>query len=587
MIRSFPIVPAALVIASASATCVWGATLQVPSAFPTIQAAINASSDGDVIVIAPGTYSQPLSISGRSLTLRGSLTNPGSVIFTVPSANTILQVDESTVRIEGLTLRNGGGSVTPVCGVAEETLVGGAILTQNSTLTIQDSVLSDNTADVGGAIYLSGGSLTILRTQVRNNGNVATANGLPSSGSVLATCELSGTPTILIQDSVFTGNGDTFSDNPGGLNVVGAANATLTVRGSTFADNLGTVLAPQGATALTVEASEFRNNFGVRASVSSGLSTAGSSLSIDSSLFESNQGRSVADVEALVPSGGSSFSVTNSTFRNSDPVAISAGSADGGEVTINRCEIRGAVGSGILAQSDGSPVQISNTLVVESGEDGVFVGGASFSGETTISNTTIANNGGSGINANLLLFGALRVNNSIVSGNTGSQFAFPLPPFSNGVTVRYSIVDGGIAGAGNRDAAPGFVSNTTPGGDYRLVATSPAIDAGDNSLVLLPASGPALDLSGNPRRTDIASVSDTGAGASPIVDIGAYEFTLAGCPCTADFDGSGGTPDSTDIDVFFTAWLSGESAADADCSGGTPDSQDIDAFFTSWLNGGC
>jgi hypothetical protein len=60
-----------------------------------------------------------------------------------------------------------------------------------------------------------------------------------------------------------------------------------------------------------------------------------------------------------------------------------------------------------------------------------------------------------------------------------------------------------------------------------------------------------------------------------------------GCPCTADFDGSGGTPDAGDIDAFFAAWLSGDASADADCSGGTPDAGDIDTFFAQWLAGGC
>lgn len=59
------------------------------------------------------------------------------------------------------------------------------------------------------------------------------------------------------------------------------------------------------------------------------------------------------------------------------------------------------------------------------------------------------------------------------------------------------------------------------------------------------------------------------------------------CPCVADFDMSGGTPDSTDIDAFFAAWLAGDPTADSDCSGGTPDSTDIDLFFTQWLAGGC
>jgi hypothetical protein len=59
------------------------------------------------------------------------------------------------------------------------------------------------------------------------------------------------------------------------------------------------------------------------------------------------------------------------------------------------------------------------------------------------------------------------------------------------------------------------------------------------------------------------------------------------CPCSADFDASGGTPDAGDIDAFFAAWLAGDATADADCSGGTPDAGDIDVFFEQWLAGGC
>jgi hypothetical protein len=59
------------------------------------------------------------------------------------------------------------------------------------------------------------------------------------------------------------------------------------------------------------------------------------------------------------------------------------------------------------------------------------------------------------------------------------------------------------------------------------------------------------------------------------------------CPCSADFNQSGGTPDVTDISAFFDSWLLGDVTADVDCSGGTPDSTDIEAFFTQWLAGGC
>jgi hypothetical protein len=59
------------------------------------------------------------------------------------------------------------------------------------------------------------------------------------------------------------------------------------------------------------------------------------------------------------------------------------------------------------------------------------------------------------------------------------------------------------------------------------------------------------------------------------------------CPCIADFNASGGTPDTEDIDAFFSGWLLGIQAADADCSGGTPDTEDINTFFLHWLAGGC
>jgi hypothetical protein len=71
---------------------------------------------------------------------------------------------------------------------------------------------------------------------------------------------------------------------------------------------------------------------------------------------------------------------------------------------------------------------------------------------------------------------------------------------------------------GNIDADPQFVN--AEDGDLHLQSISPAIDAGDNSA--LPSSV-TTDLDGNPRFVDIPTVSDTGSGTPPIVDMGAYE----------------------------------------------------------------
>src|SRR5437763_1278627 len=52
------------------------ATLTVPAAFPTIQAALNAAASGDTVLVANGVYSGPgnvnLDFNGKAITLRSA-----------------------------------------------------------------------------------------------------------------------------------------------------------------------------------------------------------------------------------------------------------------------------------------------------------------------------------------------------------------------------------------------------------------------------------------------------------------------------------------------------------------------------------
>ena len=58
-------------------------------------------------------------------------------------------------------------------------------------------------------------------------------------------------------------------------------------------------------------------------------------------------------------------------------------------------------------------------------------------------------------------------------------------------------------------------------GNFRLSqGSSPLVDAGNTNLF---PSGITTDLDGNPRFVDMPLVPDTGVGAPPIVDMGAYE----------------------------------------------------------------
>ncbi len=123
----------------------------------------------------------------------------------------------------------------------------------------------------------------------------------------------------------------------------------------------------------------------------------------------------------------------------------------------------------------------------------------------------------------------LNLVNSIFWGNYGpygSPFDKQIWIDAGPLNATYTDLQGGYAGVGNIDADPQFtapitatVAPTTTG-DYHLQITSPAIDAGDNTPVIV-----TTDLDGNPRRVDVPSVPDTGYGTPPIVDMGPYELS--------------------------------------------------------------
>jgi len=93
------------------------------------------------------------------------------------------------------------------------------------------------------------------------------------------------------------------------------------------------------------------------------------------------------------------------------------------------------------------------------------------------------------------------------------------------ITVIYSDIYGGWPGAGNINANPLFVHSPDGSADLHLLAGSPCIDAGDNTVV---PSSVLVDYDGRPRFVDDPATANTGKGTPPIVDMGAYEFQIIG-----------------------------------------------------------
>ncbi len=127
MNRGVFIFAAAILIAASS----FGATIHVPSQQPTIQAGINAASNGDTVLVSPGTYNGRFDFNGKAIVLKSSdgppattlqgATNDGIVVFAHGETRASI--------IEGFTFR--GGTIALNC--------------QNGSPTIRHNVFTDQT----------------------------------------------------------------------------------------------------------------------------------------------------------------------------------------------------------------------------------------------------------------------------------------------------------------------------------------------------------------------------------------------------------------------------------------------------------
>ncbi|MBT3231719.1 MAG: T9SS type A sorting domain-containing protein [Calditrichaeota bacterium] len=136
--------------------------LNVPDDYETIQAAINASEDGDTVLVAAGRYFENIDFSGKNISVIGNPDNPEEVMIDGSengSVVTFANEETETAIISGFTIRNGSARF------------GGGIYCHNSNPQLIDVIISGNTAiDNGGGIYcLDNSSPTLTNVNISNN----------------------------------------------------------------------------------------------------------------------------------------------------------------------------------------------------------------------------------------------------------------------------------------------------------------------------------------------------------------------------------------------------------------------------------
>ncbi|MCH9032791.1 MAG: right-handed parallel beta-helix repeat-containing protein, partial [candidate division Zixibacteria bacterium] len=111
----------------------------------TIQAGINAASNGDTILVAPGTYNENIDFSGKSVKL---ISSGGA------NVTTIIPVDSNLATI---TLQSNENSTTEIQGFTLTQSISGVILVISSSPLIKDNIIRNNVASsIGPVVRIEG-----------------------------------------------------------------------------------------------------------------------------------------------------------------------------------------------------------------------------------------------------------------------------------------------------------------------------------------------------------------------------------------------------------------------------------------------
>ncbi|MFA5246167.1 MAG: hypothetical protein WC380_12770, partial [Pedobacter sp.] len=162
-------------------------TRYVPAQYATIQLAINASSNGDIILVSSGTYG-PISLGNKGLTIQGIQFS--NVIIDGNETQrcvTLSQYSASPTYLRNMTITDGyayskgGGIYSPNerelnieqcviqnCTVLYDVNYGGGGIYCNGALELTECEINNcsTSAGSGGGIYMNSGSLSIESTEI-------------------------------------------------------------------------------------------------------------------------------------------------------------------------------------------------------------------------------------------------------------------------------------------------------------------------------------------------------------------------------------------------------------------------------------
>jgi hypothetical protein len=145
MIIRYTILFTAIICLPVSATII-----NIPDDYPTIQQGIDASTDGDTVLVQPGIYVENINFSGHNIVLGSLYLTTGDADYlsstiidggTVGSVISIINQEDNSTVIKGFTIQNGYSDN------------GAAFKIFQSSPVIENNIIENNIAALGGGAF--------------------------------------------------------------------------------------------------------------------------------------------------------------------------------------------------------------------------------------------------------------------------------------------------------------------------------------------------------------------------------------------------------------------------------------------------
>ncbi len=476
----------------------------------------NNTAGVDAITFDPNSFASPQTIA---LTL-GELAIRDSVIITGPRANLTIDAGGNSrvltvtplaadVTIDHLTITGGrtvsndegGGGIQFLSGgtlrlqgasffnnaTLGQRASGGAIFSLGSVI-VDESLLIENAtmgSDAhGGGIYVQDGSIVVSSSELSLN----TTSGRGANGGGIA----AESANVTLNQSIVSGN-RTVGDESDGGGIYSSNGAVVTISSSIISDNSTTGEDADGGGMrvtgnLTIGETVIRGNrTSGRYAAGGGIASSGGALTLTASSLSGNATAGAFGYGGGILAVRGNVHVVDSTFSGNTTQDIES---DGGAIASFFSDVA-ILGSTVTANSAGG--------------DG---GGVSFLDNEdktlSIQNSIIAGNSDAGVAPDFRapqVALALTVTSSLIGDNTGTTLGESQTADLNGNLVGAPSPGGGII---DPLLAPLWFNGKVF--THPLMSGSPAINAGDNSLV-----GTMFDARGEPFARIVNGVVDMGS----------------------------------------------------------------------------